>query len=208
MNFMLRLAAMRYQNHGEVIELLCKLYPKCFFVNPRQRRPMKRNIVEDIERAREPSLVGFDVGAAVDWYEGHIGYDYALVAGADRMDLEGGIVGKITKAEENEAHARIAVKRKQIKESKQIKERDVLKTMQALYSTGCMTDDQMGKVTAPPLPKPAPISEEQKLDNIIAAVTEARELLSFAQTDLRELLARADAKKASAFPRQPSSQFE
>jgi sRNA-binding protein len=176
----------KWQDHNEVIERLRKLYPRCFFTDPRQRRPLKRNIVDDIERDREPTLAGFDIVAAVDWYESNIGYEYNLVAGAERIDLNGKVVGKITSTEQHEAQQRIAVKHKQIAEK-----RAPLKTLQALYGTGGMTDDQLRKVTVPPVAKRSSNDAESKIDSIIKTLTKARELISLEDPALRGALTTA-----------------
>src|SRR5262245_19042437 len=105
------------QDHNKLIAHLAQLFPKAFFINPRQRRPLKSNIILDIERAADPSLAEFNVGAAVDWYTSHIGYDHACAqAGAERVDLDGKVVGKITAMEAREARARIVSKGREITE--------------------------------------------------------------------------------------------
>ena len=54
-----------YQDHNEVIKLLCELYPKCFFSNPKQRCPLKLGIVDDLKAANEPRLAAYNIAAAV-----------------------------------------------------------------------------------------------------------------------------------------------
>jgi sRNA-binding protein len=136
------------QDHNAVIQQLSELYPKCFFTNPKQRRPLKPNIVVDLFKAADRELAWFDVGAAVDWYISHIGYDYACMAGAGRVDLDGKVVGKVTESEAREAENRVAAKHQQMAEQRC--QFDALKTAQALYGTGGMTDCQMRKIPAPP----------------------------------------------------------
>jgi len=105
------------QDHNEVIQILSELYPKCFFSIPQQRRPLKKNIIVDIQRFNDQALSGFDIGSAVDWYMSHIGYDYACAAaGTQRIDLDGKAVGKITSSEAREAQDRITVKKAEIAE--------------------------------------------------------------------------------------------
>jgi sRNA-binding protein len=105
----------QYQDHNEVIQLLSELYPKCFFANPQQRRPLKHRIIDDIEQADDPRLAGFDVSAAINWYEGHIGYDYACSqAGTVRLNLDGNVIGKVTLSEAQEAQEHIASKGEEI----------------------------------------------------------------------------------------------
>jgi sRNA-binding protein len=63
---------------SRAIEALSEAYPKAFFVNGRQRRPLKHNIVRDIKTAiaKDPSneLRFYDIDDAVDWYQSHVGY--------------------------------------------------------------------------------------------------------------------------------------
>lgn len=90
--------ATRYDSE-ETIALLQKEYPAAFFETPQLRRPLKTGIFEDIRAD------GFPVDrellrAALDWYTSHYGYQYALRAGARRIDLKGNEVGTVTLAEQ------------------------------------------------------------------------------------------------------------
>jgi sRNA-binding protein len=38
------------QELEDSVQLLAEKYPKCFFTNPRLRRPLKKNIVADLEK--------------------------------------------------------------------------------------------------------------------------------------------------------------
>ena len=175
-----------YQDHNAVIERLCELYPKCFFINAKQRWPLNHNIVDDLTKANDPALTQLDVAAAVDWYTGHIGYDIACVAGAERINLDGKTVGKISESEAREAQQRIAAK------SKQMAERgSVLKTAQGLYGTGGFTDDQFRKIPAPSTLKSNNSDVEQKFDEAMAALIKARELVVLDNTALRIALLKA-----------------
>jgi hypothetical protein len=59
------------------VELLCEIYPKAFFANARLRRPLKHDILKDIEAdltAHPDSELKFhDIADAVDWYCSHVG---------------------------------------------------------------------------------------------------------------------------------------
>jgi sRNA-binding protein len=82
----------------EIIRMLCEHYPKCFFEEPRRRLPLKKNITTDIIKDGDFDVSPEMIGAAMEWYTGHIGYDYATaITGAKRIDLEGNPVGTITK---------------------------------------------------------------------------------------------------------------
>jgi sRNA-binding protein len=86
------------------IAYLATQLPKCFFVKPENRQPLKRNIIDDLGQRKllnHGALV-----QVVRWYESYWTYQYGLVAGAKRIDLDGVEVGTVTPAEEREAKAR------------------------------------------------------------------------------------------------------
>src|SRR5262245_1265714 len=163
-----------YQDHNKVIECLSQLFPKCFFTNPKQRRPLKANIVDDLNEANELTLGEFNLRAAVDWYIGNIGYEYNVVAGAERIGLDGKVIGKVTEKEAREAQARIAIKHERMNKQRGI---DTVRTVQSLHGTGGMTDDQFRKIPAPSKLDCGDLEIEGKLNDAIAALTQARELL-------------------------------
>ena len=81
-----------------IIRMLVDRYPQTFFEEPRQRQPLKKTILDDLINdgfpvAREP------LNAAVDWYQSHFGYHYALQAGAKRIDLHGKAASTVTQKE-------------------------------------------------------------------------------------------------------------
>jgi sRNA-binding protein len=88
------------QDHRVVIAKLANLFPKTFFEDPRKRVPLKSNIVVDIERLGCADLIGMDVGAAVDFYMSHIGYQICLsTPGKMRVDLDGNLITRVTEQE-------------------------------------------------------------------------------------------------------------
>jgi sRNA-binding protein len=88
------------QDHNEIIARLASLFPKAFFENPKQRVPLKPNIVADVENQGCRDLIGADVGAAIDFYMTHIGYQICLsTPGTVRVDLEGNPVSRVTEQE-------------------------------------------------------------------------------------------------------------
>jgi sRNA-binding protein len=180
------------QDHNEVIQILCDLYPKAFFGDPRQRRPLKRNIVADLSAKADKELAYFDVGAAVDWYCNHIGYDYAHQAGKERVNLDGEVIGKITVDEAREAQQRIDYKHEMMDKRKQ---RSPHATLAALHNGGEIPDDQMRKVTA--LKKAKAKDTGAKLDEAIAALTQAKQLLELEEGALRTAMLQAAIGVAS-----------
>jgi sRNA-binding protein len=93
------------QDHNEVIRILASLYPKTFFAEPKQRRPLKLNIVADLSKADDAELADYNVGTAIDWYISHIGYDHSCIAGAKRLNLDGKEVSRVTESEARDALA-------------------------------------------------------------------------------------------------------
>jgi ProP effector len=174
-----------WQDNNIVVARLCELFPKTFFNEGRLRQPLKNNIVADIKKLNEPSLADCNIGAAVDWYMNHIGYDYCCVAGAARLDLNGKITGKITEKEAREARDRIATKHKQIDER-----RNPNKVAQSLHGTGGFTDDAMKKIPAPS--QPAPVNPtDQQFDAALEALNTAREQLALGNSALRTEMVKA-----------------
>ena len=96
------------QDHNEIIARLAHLFPKTFFENPRQRAPLKIDIVSDIEKQGCAELIGVDLGEAVEWYISHIGYAYCMATpGKARVDLDGNQVSKVTEQEASVAQQKI-----------------------------------------------------------------------------------------------------
>jgi sRNA-binding protein len=91
----------------EGVRMLVEAYPRCFFANPRQRRPLKRNIVTDLQK--DGFAMARDlITASVNRYRGHISYQYCLLAGAKRIDLNGNEVSTVTEYDELGAKKKIA----------------------------------------------------------------------------------------------------
>lgn|SRR5262249_29552529 len=90
----------------EAIRTLIDKYPKTFFEDPKLRRPLKRNIISDLQKDGVP-LAHELITAALDWYQGHFGYLYSLRAGAKRLDLNGNEVATVTEQEHLAAQVKI-----------------------------------------------------------------------------------------------------
>jgi sRNA-binding protein len=94
------------QDSEEVVSMLAEKYPKCFFEDPKMRRPLKFNIIADLQQDGFPVAPEL-LSAGVDWYQSHFGYQHALQAGAKRIDLNGKEVGTVTKKEQDNAQKKI-----------------------------------------------------------------------------------------------------
>lgn len=86
------------------IEKLAELCPKAFFINPRDRVPLAKNITIALQNDGAP-LAPELLHAAVSWYTSHLGYLYALEAGAKRVGIKGEVVGTVTETEARQAKA-------------------------------------------------------------------------------------------------------
>jgi sRNA-binding protein len=53
------------QDHNDVIRMLAEHYPRCFFDDARQRRPLKKNIIADIEAQQPKDLEPYDLPSAL-----------------------------------------------------------------------------------------------------------------------------------------------
>ena len=82
---------------------LAQLYPACFYVARRQRRPLKIGIRGDLA-ALDLGIGRRELDSALAWYVNGIGYLQSLRVGADRIGLDGAPAGVVGEADE--AHAR------------------------------------------------------------------------------------------------------
>jgi ProP effector len=102
----------------EFIRYLAEQFPKCFFEDPAQRRPLKRDIIDDLEKRKV--LNSEKLLCALDWYKNHFTYRYTIIAGAERVDLDGQRAGTVTVREQQEAYAWIAARKRELKEQRMI----------------------------------------------------------------------------------------
>jgi sRNA-binding protein len=130
------------------------------------RRPLKRNILVDLEQAGFPAAHEL-IAAAVDWYQGHFGYLFALQAGAKRLDLDGKEVSTVTESEQDAALKKIKEGQKAFIERN---EHNATKTLATLRAARRIPDDQLRKLEAPPMKVP---SELTRLHEALAAADAA-----------------------------------
>jgi sRNA-binding protein len=93
----------------DTIRTLAERFPKCFSEDPKMRRPLKKEILADLQRE---GLLAPSFRSAVGWYQGNFGYQYALQAGAKRIDLDGREVGTVTEQEQRDAEKFIAERKR------------------------------------------------------------------------------------------------
>jgi sRNA-binding protein len=133
------------QDSEAIIRILVEKYPKCFFDDPKKRRPLKNNIIADLQQEGFP-VASDAIVAAIDWYQSHFGYQYALQAGVKRIDLNGKEAGTVTEKEQNNAQKKIR------DDHQKLSERNLNspgRTMAPLYNAGRISEDQLKKLDAP-----------------------------------------------------------
>ncbi|SRR6266536_2174503 len=143
-----------WQNHREIIELFATLWPKAFSV--RQRRPLKLAIERDIKPHEVALAAGHpvDVDAAVAYYCNSIWYVETLLAGAQRVDLNGERVGTVTPAEATAAALQAVGIRKAMAAKRAQEQQQLTPVGRVLQSIPGVADDQFRKVPAPPAARP------------------------------------------------------
>jgi sRNA-binding protein len=100
----------------DTIRVLADRYPKCFFEDPKMRRPLSKDILADLQRE---GLLSPSFRSAVGWYQGNFGYQYTLQAGAKRVDLDGKEVDTVTEQEQREAEKYITERKRGQRENYQ-----------------------------------------------------------------------------------------
>jgi ProP effector len=101
-------------DRDETIGYLAERFPKCFFEEPNLRRPLKLDILSDLE---QQNVLDHDrLEQTLSWYCGHFSYHYALTAGATRIDLDGNKAGTVTAAEQQQAIAYVKQRKAEMTE--------------------------------------------------------------------------------------------
>jgi sRNA-binding protein len=155
-----------------IVRMLVEHYPKCFFAEPKLRRPLKSNIIADLQKDGFPVANELTV-AGVEWYKSHISYQYSLEAGAKRIDLNGKAVGTVTEKEFAEAQGKI----RDIKQKRG--DKNATQMMSTLHVAGRISDDQLKKLDAPTLkPKNPEFAPPSKLAKLYEALDAAHAALS------------------------------
>ena len=135
----------------ELINYLAETFPKAIFTQPHLKRPLKKNVIADLEKN---NILDPDKReAAIGFYTRDWAYERTLQAGAKRVNLNGVEVGTVTETEEREAKARVQAKKKEIKERNEANNAPALTVMRDLHANRKISTDMLSKVTAPPLTK-------------------------------------------------------
>ena len=180
----------------DIIQMLAQRFPKCFFESPKLRRSLKKDILADFQ------LEGFaspTFRLAIAWYEGNFGYQYALQAGAKRIDLDGKEVDTVTEQEHRDAEKYIAERKRMQRENNL---NLPIATMASLHKAGKITDDVLRKVTLPHAvlrTTPMDVDKPNPLTRLMALVEGvARALTDTADPALRTAFGIAGLKAVAA----------
>ena len=95
----------------DLIGVLAERFPACFAVNPSYRQPLKLGIHVDILAQLSDTIAPRDLSVALRIYCSNIKYLKALVAGADRVDLNGMPAGTVTAEHADIANAQYEERR-------------------------------------------------------------------------------------------------
>jgi sRNA-binding protein len=144
------------EDSEHTIRLLVDRYPKCFFADPQQRRPLKKNILADLQKDGVPVAREL-LASAVDWYRSHFGYLYALQAGAKRIDLFGKETGTVTEQEQYAAQGMIQEGKQRLGE----RQRNAVETIRLLHAQGRISSDDVKKLDAPQRPQERPMKVKE-----------------------------------------------
>jgi sRNA-binding protein len=130
------------------VRSLADKYPAAFFEDTRLRRPLKKNIIADLQKdgASDEEM------SSAEWYLQSWEYRYQLGAGVDRVDLNGRKSGTVTEQDEMDARKQIAAERKAAAEK-----RGAAAVVNSLHAAGRIPDDQLRKLDAPRITKPVPV---------------------------------------------------
>ena len=99
----------------DLIGVLAERFSACFAINPRYRRPLKIGIHHDIAAQFGDTISPRVIAAALRIYVSNSKYLKALVAGADRVDLNGVPAGTVTAEHANIAKAQYERRREKQK---------------------------------------------------------------------------------------------
>jgi ProP effector len=92
----------------EIIAILAEFWPNCFAVYEQRRRPLKIGIHDDLTAAAAGAVTSAEIALALRFYTSNLAYLRACYAGADRIDLEGQVVGRVTEHEAAAAATKLA----------------------------------------------------------------------------------------------------
>jgi ProP effector len=94
-----------------LIAILAERFPAAFAVNPGYRKPLKLGIHTDIIAQLGEDIAPCDLSTALRIYVGNVKYLQTLVAGADRVDINGIPAGTVSAEHADIAKQQLAQRR-------------------------------------------------------------------------------------------------
>jgi sRNA-binding protein len=138
------------EENENVIRMLCEHYPKTFFDEPKQRRPLKSDIEADIIKDANFAVAPEMIVAVIEWYRSHVSMAYATtMAGSKRIDLDGREVGTVT-AQEALAAQQFVYEFNAAK-NRQKATRSPVGILCDMHASGQISDCAVKKLEAPPM---------------------------------------------------------
>ena len=134
-----------------LVEHLAATYPKAFFTEKILKRPLKKNILVDLEKDRV--LDDEQREAAVNFYTKDWNYEYVLLTGAKRINLTGEEVGVVTAIEAREAQNRVRAQKEERRRALASRHSPA-EHARSLLADGKIPTDSLSKINAVPLPMP------------------------------------------------------
>jgi ProP effector len=131
----------------EMIQHLAEKYPATFFIAPAMKRPLKKNIIADL--AKDKTLDDDRREAAINFYTHDWNYENKLLAGVERVDLNGKKAGVVTEQEQREAQERVHAAKLEQRQKYRDAENKVYPVVQKLHDAGKIPTDSLSKITAP-----------------------------------------------------------
>jgi sRNA-binding protein len=102
----------------ELVAILAWIYPECFFVYERRRKPLQVGIHISLIESSRHDLSNDEIKAALRYYVFNAEYLKKLVAGAGRVNLDGVVVGKVTLDEQHHAEGQLQWRRDRREEAR------------------------------------------------------------------------------------------
>ncbi|MGJ8668963.1 MAG: ProQ/FINO family protein [Oceanococcus sp.] len=108
----------------EWLPALIARYPKSFFDDPRQRKPLKIGVHKDILADDANELASYQLTSALRWYTGALGYQLSIQDKAERIDLNGEASGQVTAEDATAATAKVKLIRERMKGAREQKQQE------------------------------------------------------------------------------------
>jgi hypothetical protein len=178
------------EENEHAIRVLVTKYPKCFFEDPKLRRPLKKNIVADLQADGCPLAEG-EISAAIAWYESHFAYHYALQAGAKRIDLDGKENGTVTELEQRNARNYIAERKRAMSERNL---NLAIPTTTSLVLARRVPDDALRKIDLTPESLPMTATKADPLAKLQGQVDALRRVIEVSEPMMQTALMAAGLK--------------